>query len=89
MIKVTDEMLQTLLAYRSKHGTMTDNELCVRLIELHEQSKPKPEPLSDVDIEVIGYKYGFGVLEDSLEFTWYNDETIDFARAIEQAHEIH
>lgn len=40
MIEVTDEMRQTLSDYRSKHGTMTDNELCSRIIELHEQSKP-------------------------------------------------
>ena len=45
MIEVTDEMRQTLSDYRSKHGTMTDNELCSRIIETHEANKPKPEPV--------------------------------------------
>lgn len=49
---------------------------------------PTREPLNETIIECIGYKYGFGTLEGSIEFTWYNSETIDFARGIEQAHGI-
>ena len=49
---------------------------------------PAREPLSETIIECIGYRHGLGTLESSLEFTWYNDETVDFARAIEQEHGI-
>ena len=44
MIEVTDEMRNALIDYRSKHCTMTDDELIKRIIELHKANKPKTEP---------------------------------------------
>ena len=45
MVKVIEDMTDVLADYRSKACTMTDDELITRIIELHEQSKPKPEPV--------------------------------------------
>lgn len=48
MIKVTDEMIGLIKEYNELINKSPD-ELAKQIIELHEQSKPKPEP--------VGYAY--------------------------------
>ena len=49
MIEVSVDMLKAVYLYKTKTSNMTDAELAKRIIELHEASKPKPEP--------VGYIY--------------------------------
>lgn len=86
-VTLSEEKAKSYAQGRQLHSDLSGDFNAYRVAPLY-TTPPTREPLSETIIECIGYKYGLGTLEGSIEFTWYNDETVDFAREIEQAHGI-
>lgn len=84
MIEVTDELLQVLKDYCDFYISGTD--AIERIIELHEQSKLKPEPLYSAPqpLEPLSEHE-----VNNIVFNLSKGSTLfDFARLVEQAHGI-
>lgn len=94
MIEVTDEMLALLREYQmGAYGEMDDfcdKHIIAALIELHEANKPKPEPLSEVEILKLALRdlYPLQFKDRSYGIALDKVTVVDFARLIEQAHGI-